>query len=476
MEGAEECTLKSTREAAHEPNQGRWVSWLPSLEPLFSSISPRLRSIVHLDLFSCHIFVSSFRAIDPSVTLPPALSVWFESYACIVRLWVLTVGEISLYEVSRLEHGFRCGSTLLKRLFAEYWMRCASEVEEQTTPNRSWCKATKNVFPPYLISSFHSSLQRHHTLGFSIFSQEQELPFFFLSVQLQYSMKILTVLIALLGAATAAVLPENSLADIAKPWSLDCPEPDDWFLQTSQQLAIEASASQTDAPMTWEEEHIQIGTWVHVMTSNAPQYGDVPELDINDMMSRINQAFINTSFQFELLGFNQTVDPKLAVYRDKDGFKLGPLAKGDYTTLNLFIVEERDGIAASVMPTKGHSKNNDDGCCFVSSLLENGDPTGLGAVVHEIGHWLGLAHTFQEGGKDCSGPDNDYVEDTPKHLNPMGHPEYYTCGALSTCGKTDPVNNYMNYMSYGCYKEFTPGQIVRMKQWWDFRKKIASGD
>ena len=74
-------------------------------------------------------------------------------------------------------------------------------------------------------------------------------------------------------------------------------------------------------------------------------------------------------------------------------------------------------------------------------------------VTHEVGHHLGLPHTFQG---DCSEP-NDGIDDTPQH-NESG---LWSCNpSQDTCPSdpgNDPVTNYMNYSGY-CQTEYSPGQ------------------
>lgn len=91
--------------------------------------------------------------------------------------------------------------------------------------------------------------------------------------------------------------------------------------------------------------------------------------------------------------------------------------------------------------------------------------SGLNArsLSHEIGHWLGLSHTF--GGSNNAGTicGNDDIADTPR-----------TSGFFSTCpqpytnlndscdpGKRPNINNIMDYSS--CPKMFTKGQTAKMR-------------
>lgn len=78
-------------------------------------------------------------------------------------------------------------------------------------------------------------------------------------------------------------------------------------------------------------------------------------------------------------------------------------------------------------------------------------------TIHEVGHWLGLFHTFE--GKSCTG-EGDLVADTPQQAE-----ETTGCPASSdTCPDSpglDAIHNHMDYTVDSCRTEFTPGQIAR---------------
>ncbi|MEK7314641.1 MAG: M43 family zinc metalloprotease, partial [Candidatus Eisenbacteria bacterium] len=87
-------------------------------------------------------------------------------------------------------------------------------------------------------------------------------------------------------------------------------------------------------------------------------------------------------------------------------------------------------------------------------------PYNLGGTgSHEVGHWVGLYHTFQGGcGSDCA-TTGDLVCDTPAMSTPTsGCPAgKNTCAAAGD----DPIHNYMDYSSDACYNNFTTGQDAR---------------
>lgn len=76
-------------------------------------------------------------------------------------------------------------------------------------------------------------------------------------------------------------------------------------------------------------------------------------------------------------------------------------------------------------------------------------------LTHELGHWLGLRHTWGEGG--CNS--DDYCTDTP---NSSG--ANYGCPSQAySCSSFDLIENYMDYTNDLCKNTFTKQQIHRAK-------------
>jgi Pregnancy-associated plasma protein-A len=89
-------------------------------------------------------------------------------------------------------------------------------------------------------------------------------------------------------------------------------------------------------------------------------------------------------------------------------------------------------------------------------------------ATHEVGHWLGLPHTFAGG---CSHP-GDRVKDTPAEAGPQ-----FFCAQRDSCTGpvfpgADPITNFMDYVDDVCMDHFTFEQTKRMrKQYHAFRAK-----
>lgn len=105
-----------------------------------------------------------------------------------------------------------------------------------------------------------------------------------------------------------------------------------------------------------------------------------------------------------------------------------------------------------------------DGVVVVYSSLPGGNnvPYNLGQTgTHEVGHWLGLFHTFQGG---CSAV-GDHVGDTVAHRGPnYGKPVAGLSHNACNQNELAPIKNFMNYVDDDWMDHFTPQQGARMRQ------------
>lgn len=134
--------------------------------------------------------------------------------------------------------------------------------------------------------------------------------------------------------------------------------------------------------------------------------------------------------------------------------------------LNIWIVSEveQKGVynnsGWTYLPDDWVASNHLDGVVYNWRYLgapgvgssENGYPYMKRVLTHEVGHFLNLQHTFENG---CTAP-GDEVDDTPPTQS-----NYGGCNLNANwCGAVANVENYMDYSS--CAKMFTTGQSDRM--------------
>jgi len=184
-----------------------------------------------------------------------------------------------------------------------------------------------------------------------------------------------------------------------------------------------------------------------------------------------SQHNASTPFQFYLESFDRTRNQRwrtASMFDDADLEARRRLHQGGPDALNLYFSAPRSPdqdvvLGWSTTPWLAKRFPRVDGVTINEESLPGGDLVGYNrgdTAVHEVGHWLGLFHTFEGG---CS-PRNDRVEDTPASLEPS-----LACDLeKDTCESEglDPVRNFMNYSFDPCMNMFTPGQVARMTDNW----------
>ena len=120
----------------------------------------------------------------------------------------------------------------------------------------------------------------------------------------------------------------------------------------------------------------------------------------------------------------------------------------------------------SGLPNSGGSSNTDGVIIgyeyFGSEVLypqgTYGAPYNRGrTTTHEIGHSLGLIHTWGPNFNNSSCNGSDHCADTPPSSGPNGG-----CNPNFSCGSNDMIENYMDYTNDSCMNIFTQDQKERM--------------
>lgn len=271
--------------------------------------------------------------------------------------------------------------------------------------------------------------------------------------------------------APAGMIPRDDHINVHK-------DPLDDWVEAHPELAAEAADLEAG-------ETVTIPVAFHVIRKSDGGLGDVPQKQVADQMDVLNESFAGSGFEFHLDETTRTTAPQwfnlLSTQGAAPRFLRGSskeikmkraLHEGDAETLNIYTADLAGGLLGwAYMPWDFNGPEGQvlpryfDGVVLDYRTLPGGaygEFYGQGDTgVHEVGHWMGLFHTFDGG---C-GPEGDLVADTPAEAIPAFECEV----GRDTCPDdpgTDPVKNFMDYTYDSCMDHFTDGQEERMRTVW----------
>jgi hypothetical protein len=204
-------------------------------------------------------------------------------------------------------------------------------------------------------------------------------------------------------------------------------------------------------------------------------------------MQVLNDAYESRGFFFETQRVNVVANDDgffSVLGSDEEAAMKAALRVGGPESLNIYTTNGDVYLGWATLPFDYKFFPSYDGVVVFYATLPGTDlefpvpdePDGLisynlgDTATHEVGHFLGLDHTFAGG---CTHP-GDKIKDTPAEAEPQ-----FLCLPRDSCvgpqfRGTDPITNFMDYVDDVCMTEFTADQAKRMqKQWHAFRDKKA---
>lgn len=234
-----------------------------------------------------------------------------------------------------------------------------------------------------------------------------------------------------------------------------------------------------DAARLYSSGSITINVYFHVV-SKADGTGNIPDAWLTNQINAMNEHFsgldtpayrtaaANMSFRFVNAGVTRTVNDTWYAAGPGSAAETNmknSLHQGSADDLNFYINSGGGYLGWATFPWNYAGAPLKDGVvCYWASLPgSNYAPYNEGDTgTHEVGHWLGLYHTFQGG---CNGS-GDGVTDTPAERSAT-----YGCPTSNqdTCRNKaglDPYENFMDYTDDPCMYKFSLGQADRSDSMW----------
>lgn len=249
--------------------------------------------------------------------------------------------------------------------------------------------------------------------------------------------------------------------------------------EVARAVAARRAASAKGAATLRAPGSVNIPVYFHVIqadgTAGESGTGYVSEATLDAQIGAMNAGFAgsdpqgggaDTPFRFYRAGVDYTVnsswfDASLGTAAESE--MKSALRIGSADDLNIYTNSGGGFLGWATFPSDYASEPTNDGVVIYHESVPGGALAAYNegdTATHEVGHWLGLYHTF-EGGCDRSATNGgDLVSDTPAERRP-----YFGCeGDRDSCPRfpgVDPIHNFMDYSDDVCLYQFTAGQSTR---------------
>jgi hypothetical protein len=203
--------------------------------------------------------------------------------------------------------------------------------------------------------------------------------------------------------------------------------------------------------------------WHVINNGSSLSQGNIPDSQITAQLNVLNAAYASTGWSFTLVSVDRTTNASW--YTAGPGSSAERAMKqalriGTADDLNIYSNNMGGGLLGwATFPSSYAGSPMDDGVVILYSSVPGGTaaPYNLGdTATHEVGHWMGLYHTFQGGcNKKGDGVSDTPPEQSPAFGCPVGRDSCRSAGL-------DPITNFMDYTDDSCMDRFSAGQDARM--------------